>query len=381
MEATKVSNFLLKNNLVDQNKLKSASIANSKIQNLSITNSKLANDVLKQVQTTGNLIQANYNANNQTVELTSPLEITFGYEYVNDMTNSTTADFAGFRNFADIFPPEGKTIQNLVGFIPSHRDVMFDGGVDANDTFYCRWFFHDGKQVIRANRSNVFPYNGMGAFGATFAAGANNCTITILGPNNPDGTTLKNIGLPPIIYSNEILRMIVTGGPDPFYSTITLNTPLANLTPAAAGETWTFSVYAKADRNTTGELFITGATESGSYIPTDLSALTINITTNWQRFSVTRTFTKASTKYLQIRVDGPPSGFAEDGTTRPTIYWAGVQVEKSPTPTVYKTDRNNAIVYEIPTEADRIRVYSGNTEQRKDEEGNNGSFNYIAFWI
>jgi len=375
--STQISNFLLDENLVDSNKLSSASITNSKIIDGSITSSKLANDVIKSIQTTGNLIKANYNSSNQTVELTSPLEITFGYEYVNDMTNSTTTDIIGSRNFADIFPPEGKTIQNLIGFLPSHRDVLFDGTVDANDTFYCRWFFHNGKQIIRANRSNVFSYNGLGSFGTAIAAGGFNCTLTTLEPDVPDGTTLKNIGLPPIIFpQNEVLRMVVNG-PDPYQASF--GYAAANITPVLAGETWTFSVYVKADRNTQAQLWIFGATSAG--IITESSNQVYNLTTNWQRISVTRTFSVASTTNLQIRVDGPDSGFAADGTTRPTIYWAGVQVEKSSTPTVYKTDRNNSIIYEIPTEADRIRVYSGNSEQRKDEYGNNGSFNYIAFWI
>ena len=90
-----------------------------------------------------------------------------------------------------------------------------------------------------------------------------------------------------------------------------------------AGETWTFSVWAKANQNCSGEIFLFESNSSGGY--GSFTQPTINITTEWQRFTATRTLTDGATVGIQVRVDGPNSY----GGTPITIWWDGIQVEKS----------------------------------------------------
>jgi hypothetical protein len=40
-------------------------------------------------------------------------------------------------NFFDVFPPAGKTMTNIVAFIPSIYVIHFAGGVDGNDSMIC----------------------------------------------------------------------------------------------------------------------------------------------------------------------------------------------------------------------------------------------------
>ena len=117
-----------------------------------------------------------------------------------------------------------------------------------------------------------------------------------------------------------------------------------NLAPAVAGQTWTVSVYAKASVATTGQIFIFGANSSGAYIPAAGTALTINITTEWQRFSATWTLADASTAYIQTRLDGP------DVYTSPVSIWFdGLQVEQSSTMTEFNpiVNLNNTRVNDL----------------------------------
>jgi hypothetical protein len=114
------------------------------------------------------------------------------------------------------------------------------------------------------------------------------------------------------------LRMNVTGN-DPFLATY--NSSQWNIADARQGDTWTLSVYAKADRSTSGQLFIFEANESGTY--TKAPNKTIQLGTEWQRHSFTYTFTDPSTRYIQIRLDGPDSG-----GTGAIVWWDGLQVEK-----------------------------------------------------
>ncbi|MBD1194943.1 PA14 domain-containing protein [Vulcanococcus sp. Clear-D1] len=115
------------------------------------------------------------------------------------------------------------------------------------------------------------------------------------------------------------LRMVVSNN-DPYL--VTYNSSTWNVAEAKQGETWTLSVYAKADRSTTGQLFIFEANENGAY--TKAPATTIQIGTDWQRYSFSYTFADPASRYIQVRLDGPDSG-----GTNTVIWWDGVQLEKS----------------------------------------------------
>jgi hypothetical protein len=66
--------------------------------------------------------------------------ITYGNEqYSTSGFSNTTRGFDETRNHFDVYPPAGKTMSNLAGFIPSIAYINFAGVVDNNDQLRCRW--------------------------------------------------------------------------------------------------------------------------------------------------------------------------------------------------------------------------------------------------
>jgi hypothetical protein len=115
---------------------------------------------------------------------------------------------------------------------------------------------------------------------------------------------------------------MVTSGADAYTSTY--NSSPWNLAAASAGQTWTASVWVKANRNitnTTCELLILEANSSGTYITAQ--SVGFYPTTEWQRITYSLTLYSASTAYIQVRLDGPNSYTAGD-----IVWWDGLQVEQ-----------------------------------------------------
>lgn len=155
---------------------------------------------------------------------------------------------------------------------------------------------------VHPNPTNIFAWSG---------TSNNNCTLSA------DATMTRQYGSIP-------LKMVMTGT-DPY--TGTYNAFANNLAPAANGQTWTLSVYAKASETVTGNCFIFGANSSGNYIEAPSTSFTV--TTSWQRFTFTATFSNASTAYIQIRFGG------SSGQVGKTIWWDGVQVERASSATQF----------------------------------------------
>jgi hypothetical protein len=44
-------------------------------------------------------------------------------------------------NFFDVFPPAGKTMGNLIAFIPSINQIHFAGGVNGDDSMVCTYSY------------------------------------------------------------------------------------------------------------------------------------------------------------------------------------------------------------------------------------------------
>jgi hypothetical protein len=132
---------------------------------------------------------------------------------------------------------------------------------------------------------------------------------------------------------NTPLRMQVTGN-DPHLGTY--NSATWNIAPALNAQTWIVSVYVKANVATTGELLIFGANSAGvSFVGggwLTLSAVTVNITTEWTRVSHRVTMNNPNISFIHMRLDGPNSG----GTGQ-TVWWDGLQVERVPTGTTTPT--------------------------------------------
>jgi hypothetical protein len=148
---------------------------------------------------------------------------------------------------------------------------------------------------------------------------AKGVTISPFGTSANAATTSRDTSTALSPVGGVPLRMNVTGN-DPYLATY--NSNQWNVADARQGDTWTLSVYAKADRSTSGQLFIFEANDSG--VITKAPAQTIQLGTGWQRYSFTYTFTDPSARYIQARLDGPDSS-----GTGATIWWDGLQVERA----------------------------------------------------
>lgn len=194
----------------------------------------------------------------------------------------------------------------------------------------------DGLQVhldassVRSWTPNVHP-NPRDIYGWCGAASTNQSTIS------RDSST----GASP---AKGIPMKMVVSGTDPYIASYASST--WNLAPAASGQVWTVSVWVKASTNTTGQIFIFEAASDGT-LTGSYSAGTVNISTSWQRVSYTRTLSNASTAYVQTRLDGPNAGGSM------TIWWDGMQVEKSSTPTDFnrKTSPNGTSWFDLSSYA------------------------------
>ncbi|QVL52883.1 MAG: hypothetical protein KFB97_16250 [Cyanobium sp. M30B3] len=144
-------------------------------------------------------------------------------------------------------------------------------------------------------------------------------TISPFGTSANAATTSRDSSTEVSPVGGVPLRMSVTGN-DPHLATY--NSSQWNVADAQQGDTWTLSVYAKADRSTSGQLFIFEANENG--VITKAPATTIQLGNEWQRHSFTYTFTDPSARYIQVRLDGPDSG-----GTGASIWWDGLQVEQA----------------------------------------------------
>jgi hypothetical protein len=154
---------------------------------------------------------------------------------------------------------------------------------------------------------NVYP-NPTDIFAYVGAAGGNNCTLsrdTTIDLSPAGGTPLK---------------MAITGN-DPYTNAWASTT--YSFVSASAGQTWTFSCWIKASTNTDAQLFMFGANSSGANVETYVVTFT-NITTTWQRFSITRQLQNNNTVALQVRFDGTGSG--GNGIN---IWFDGAQVERN----------------------------------------------------
>ena len=74
-----------------------------------------------------------------------------GYPVLNNYS-VTYGVYNGTTNY--VYPPSGKTISQLIGFIPSIHAIYFAGGVDGNDSLYCYYSIETGN-----NRIAVTCYN------------------------------------------------------------------------------------------------------------------------------------------------------------------------------------------------------------------------------
>ncbi len=182
--------------------------------------------------------------------------------------------------------------------VNSGPQIIRNGLVLNLDASYLRSY----SPNVMPNPTNIFAWSG---------TGNNNCTLS------GDSTITRQYGSIP-------LKMVMTGT-DPY--TGTYNNSSWNLAPAASGQTWTLSFYAKSSETVTGNCFIFGAPSSGIIVEAPSTSFTV--TTSWQRFTFTTTLSNASTAFIQMRFGG------SSGQVGKTIWWDGVQLERGSSATTF----------------------------------------------
>lgn len=65
--------------------------------------------------------------------------ITSGFSYSTSGYTNIVGGFSNGANFFDVYPPSGKTMSDLVAFLPSIAYIHYAGRVDGNDSLRCIW--------------------------------------------------------------------------------------------------------------------------------------------------------------------------------------------------------------------------------------------------
>ena len=78
--------------------------------------------------------------------------VTFGNTIFAGGFTNIVGSWSNNSNFFDVFPPSGKTMSNLVAFIPSIAVIHYAGNVNADDSMRCTW-------SNLGNRIRVFVQN------------------------------------------------------------------------------------------------------------------------------------------------------------------------------------------------------------------------------
>ena len=73
-------------------------------------------------------------------QLLSPLNVTYGNtQYSSSGFTNIVGSWNNDRNYFDVFPPSGKTMSNLIAFMPSIAVLYYAGTVNADDATRCTW--------------------------------------------------------------------------------------------------------------------------------------------------------------------------------------------------------------------------------------------------
>jgi hypothetical protein len=87
-------------------------------------------------------VNANHAATKTYVDSRLPqYTIVSGAQYSTSGYTNQVGSFNDGANFFDVFPPVGKSMANIVAFIPSIHVVHYAGGVDGNDSIRCTYSY------------------------------------------------------------------------------------------------------------------------------------------------------------------------------------------------------------------------------------------------
>ena len=87
-------------------------------------------------------VNANHAATKTYVDSRLPqYTIVSGAQYSTSGYTNQVGSFNDGANFFDVFPPAGKSMANIVAFIPSIHVIHYAGGVDGNDSIRCTYSY------------------------------------------------------------------------------------------------------------------------------------------------------------------------------------------------------------------------------------------------
>ena len=76
-----------------------------------------------------------------------------GFSYVSDWSSQTTGFGPSTKNFFDVFPPDGFSMNNLAAFVAGVGEIYFAGDVDLNDSLRCRPYYLSDRVRVYVNNS------------------------------------------------------------------------------------------------------------------------------------------------------------------------------------------------------------------------------------
>jgi hypothetical protein len=153
---------------------------------------------------------------------------------------------------------------------------------------------------------------------------------------------------------NTPLKMVQTGN-DPFTNSYSSGVGAWKLAPAAAGQTWTVSVWVKASQVIQVEgCWVAEQDAAGNYLAGGGSP-NVTIGTTWTRISGTYTLVNALTAFVGLRLDGTQSGGA--GVT---LWWDGLQLERASLASTFnsKTNINGNTWYDLSGKNNNVTLYN-----------------------
>ena len=153
---------------------------------------------------------------------------------------------------------------------------------------------------LKSYSQNVFPYPLDG-----YSWGTSGHQMTV----SRDTSTSSPVG-------NSPLKLVTSGAAA---YTNTYNSLPFTLSPAAQGQTWTFSFWVKGSSSFSASMLIFESNSSGNYIT--YGQPYYSVTTEWTRVSGSYTMTQATTTGVQVRIDCYVNGV--------TLWVDGFQLEKA----------------------------------------------------
>jgi hypothetical protein len=87
-------------------------------------------------------VSANHAATKTYVDSRLPqYTIVSGAQYSTSGFTNQVGSFNDGANYFDVFPPAGKSMANIIAFIPSIHVIHYAGGVDGNDSIRCTYSY------------------------------------------------------------------------------------------------------------------------------------------------------------------------------------------------------------------------------------------------